>query len=105
MISIELIRQNPDAVTEAMQKRDADVPIDRILELDRTRRSIISETDTLRARRNEVSREMGRSKERPQELIEEMRSVGGRIRKLEEQLRDTDDELDVLMLKDPNIPD
>ena len=105
MISIELIRQNPDAVKEAMRKRDADVPIDRILELDRIRRSIISETDTLRARRNEVSREMGRSKERPQELIEEMRSVGRRIRELEDSLRDTDNELDSLMLKVPNIPD
>ena len=105
MISIELIRQNPDAVKEAMRKRDADVPIDRILELDRIRRSIISETDTLRARRNEVSREMGRSKERPQELIEEMRSVGRRIRELEDSLRDTDNELDSLMFKVPNIPD
>ena len=105
MIAIELIRQNPDAVKEAMRKRDADVPIDRILELDRTRRSIISETDTLRARRNEVSRQMGRSKERPQELIEEMRSVGGRVRELEQSLRDTDEELDALMLRVPNIPD
>ncbi len=105
MISIELIRQNPDAVKEAMRKRDADVPIDRILELDRIRRSIISETDTLRARRNEVSREMGRSKERPQELIEEMRSVGRRVRELEDGLRDTDNELDSLMLKVPNLPD
>ncbi len=105
MISIELIRQNPDAVKEAMRKRDAEVPIDRILELDRIRRSIISETDTLRARRNEVSRQMGRSKERPQQLIEEMRSVGRRIRDLEDSLRDTDNELDSLMLKVPNIPD
>lgn len=105
MISIELIRQNPDAVKEAMRKRDADVPIDRILELDRIRRSIISETDTLRARRNEVSREMGRSKERPQELIEEMRSVGRRVRELEDGLRDTDNELDSLMFKVPNLPD
>ena len=105
MISIELIRQNPGAVIEAMRKRDADVPIDRILSLDEERRAIISETDALRARRNEVSREIGRSKERPQELIEEMRSVGGRIRELEQRLRNTDDELDTLMLKVPNIPD
>ena len=105
MIAIELIRQDPDAVKEAMRNRDADVPIDRIIQLDRTRRSTISETDTLRARRNEVSREMGRSKERPQRLIEEMRSVGRQISRLEDILRDTDDELDSLMLKVPNIPD
>ena len=105
MIAIELIRQNPDAVEEAMKKRDANVPIDRILTLDQNRRGIISQTDTLRARRNEVSREIGRSKDRPQELIEEMRSVGSQIRKLEYQLSETDDELDALMLKVPNIPD
>ncbi len=105
MISIELIRKDPDAVAEAMTKRYADVPIPRILSLDQARRSIIAETDALRARRNQVSRRMGRSEERPQELIEEMRSVGRRIRELEQKLRDTDDELETLMLQVPNIPD
>ena len=141
MIAIELIRQDPDAVREAMRKRDADVPIDRILELDRTRRSIISETDALRARRNEVSRGIARTEITPPSLsileiirqhspeierkirgilespivdaneysrdlaIEEVRIIGGRIRELEGQLRETDDELDILMLRVPNIPD
>ena len=105
MIAIELIRRDPEAVKEAMRKRDADVPIDRIVELDRERRAIISETDELRARRNQVSRELGRAKERPQELIEEMRDVGGRIRQLEEGLRAADEELDALLLRVPNIPD
>ena len=105
MIAIELIRRDPEAVKEAMRKRDADVPIDRIVELDRERRAIISETDELRARRNQVSRELGRAKERPQELIEEMREVGGRIRQLEEGLRAADEELDALLLRVPNIPD
>ena len=105
MISIELIRRDPDLVREAMRKRAADVPVDEILSLDEERRSFIVRSDALRARRNEVSREMGRSKERPQELIEEMRSAGSQIKELEERLRSTGEKLDGLMLRVPNIPD
>ena len=104
MISIDLIRRDPDAIREAMRRRGADVSIDDILSLDEERRSLIAETDTLRARRNEASREMGRSKTRPQELIDEMRRVGGRIRELEERLRSADERLESLLLRTPNIP-
>ena len=105
MISIELIRRNPDLVREAMRKRAADVPIDEILSLDEERRSLIVRADALRARRNEVSREMGRSKDRPQELIEEMRRAGSQIKELEDRLRSTGEKLDDLLLRVPNIPD
>ena len=106
MISIELIRRNPDAVREAMRKRDYDADaIDRIAELDSERRSSIVQIDELRARRNEVSQQMGRSRERPPELIEEMREVGRRIRELEEGQRAIDADLDTLMMAVPNIPD
>ena len=105
MISIELIRRDPDAVREAMRKRGADADaIDQILALDAERRAIIAETDSLRARRRAASREMGRSKERPQALIDEMREVGARVRELESQQRATDESLNALMLKTPNIP-
>ena len=105
MISIELIRRDSNLVRQAMRKRAADVPIGEILSLDEERRSLIVQADALRARRNEVSREMGRSKERPQELIEEMRNAGSQIRELEERLRSTDEKLDSLLLRVPNIPD
>ena len=105
MISIELIRRDSNLVRQAMRKRAADVPIGEILSLDEERRSLIVQADALRARRNEVSREMGRSKDRPQELIEEMRNAGSQIRELEERLRSTDEKLDGLLLRVPNIPD
>ena len=106
MISIELIRRDPDAVREAMRRRDYDADaIDRIAELDSERRASIVQIDELRARRNEVSQQMGRSRERPPELIEEMREVGRRIRELEEDQRAIDADLDTLMMAVPNIPD
>ena len=104
MISIELIREEPDLVRDGMKRRGEDVPIDRILDLDARRRSLIAEADGLRARRNEVSRKLGQMKERPPELIEEMRDVGARIKVLEDEMRSIEEELNDLVLDVPNIP-
>ena len=104
MISIDLIRTDPDAVRDAVARRGGDVPIDRVLELDARRRSLIAEADGLRARRNEVSRRLGQTKERPPELLEEMRGVGASIKKLEDGLSGVQQEVDSLLLTIPNIP-
>ena len=104
MINIQLIRNRPDEVREAMRRRNEDVPLGRIVELDADRRSAIVEADELRARRNEVSREIGRTRERPQELIDEMRQVSARIRTLEETIRALESEVNALLLSLPNIP-
>ena len=104
MISIELIRSDPERVREAMAKRGENVPIDDILDLDVKRRNTIVEADELRARRNEVSKEMGRSKERPSELIAEMRGVGGQIKTLEDTIRSVEDQINALVMTMPNLP-
>ena len=105
MISIEVIRGEPDRVRRAAETRGEDIPIDRILDLDAQRRTGITEADQLRSHRNEVSRRLGQTKERPKELIEEMRRVGGRIREIEADVRANQDELDTLLLSIPNIPE
>ncbi len=104
MLSLELIRKNPDMVREAMAKRGDTSPIDAVLSLDTQRRRLLVEVEGLRARRNEVSREIGRTKERPPQLIEEMRQVGDRIRGLDEEISALDAQLQEIMLRVPNIP-
>ena len=104
MIDIQLIRNRPDEVREAMRRRNEDAPLDRIVELDADRRTAIVEADELRARRNEVSRQIGQTRERPQELIDEMRQVSARIRTLEETIRALESEVNALLLSIPNMP-
>ena len=104
MISIELIRSDPDLVRRSLATRGDDQPIDRVLELDARRRETVTDVDVLRARRNEVSKQLGKMKERPAELVQEMRGVGGEIKELEGQVRDTEQELKDLLLSIPNIP-
>ena len=104
MISIDLLRNEPDSVKDALRKRGEEAPVDRVLDLDSRRRAIIVEADGLRARRNEVSRRLGQTKERPPELIQEMRDVGGTIKGLEEEIKRVEGEIDSILSAIPNIP-
>ena len=105
MISIDLIRREPERVRQGMANRGIELPVERILDVDARRRAVITETDTLRARRNEVSRELGQTKERPPELIEDMRRVGSRIKEMEEETRALGEELQEILLGIHNLPD
>ena len=105
MLSINLIRENPKVVREALDRRDEDhAPLNRIIELDERRRVILTSSEALRARRNQVSKELSKMKEKPPEVIAEMRQVGSEIKTLETDLKELDEELDLLLLQIPNIP-
>ena len=104
MLGIETIRNETDLVKEGIANRGLSVDVERILALDERRREIIAETDSLRARRNDVSRSLGRSKEKPPHLIAEMREVGARIRDMEGALREVAAEYEALLLDVPNVP-
>ncbi len=105
MINIEFLRNNPEEIKSAAQKRNDTVPVDLIIELDSKRRVLITEIDSLRARRNEVSKQLSQSKEKPPEIIKEMREVGTRIKDLETESRANNEQLRNLLLAVPNIPE
>ena len=104
MLSIELIRKEQDLVKVAMDNRGEDISIATILEIDAERRRLIVKGDELRARRNEVSKEIGRMREKPQNLIEEMRLVGVDIKNLDDETKAIESELSSILLTIPNIP-
>ena len=84
MLSIELIRKDPEYVRQALLKRGEDVPIHKLADLDRRRRQVIQKGDQLRARRNEASKKISQMRERPPELIDDLRRVGDEIKLLEQ---------------------
>lgn len=104
MIDIDLIRERPDVLRESGEKRGQKYSIDEAIDLDRRRRSAITEIDKLRAKRNDVSRELGKTKDKPKELIEEMREVGSRIKVLENDEKRLAENLDAILLDIPNVP-
>ena len=104
MIDIDLIRERPDVLRDSGEKRGQEFRIDEAIDLDRRRRSAITEIDNLRAKRNDVSRELGKTRDKPKELIEEMRVVGSRIKILENDEKRLAENLDSILLDIPNVP-
>jgi len=105
MLDLKFIREHPDEVREALVKLNETAPIDEILSLDTQRRELLAEAEALKHRRNVVSKEIGRMKEKDQALIAEMREVGDRIKELDGNLGRVKEELQQLLLLVPNMPD
>ncbi|PZC49999.1 MAG: seryl-tRNA synthetase [Chloroflexi bacterium] len=104
MLDLELIRRHPESVSSALATKGEDAPVESILALDAKRREIIQGRDELRSRRNSVSKDLGRTGERPPDLIQEMRGLGEEVKRLEAEIRGIEKELEALLSRLPNIP-
>jgi len=104
MLDIKLIRDNPDLVRQALEKRGQSAPLDKIMSLDERRRQLLHEMETLRAQRNEVSKQLGKMTDKPPQLIADMRQLGEKITSLEAEICQVESELEDLLLRLPNIP-
>lgn len=108
MLDLNLIREEPEHVREAMVKRQMDPRVvDQVLSLDEKRRDLILQVETMRSERNAVSKEIGRMKDKDerQTKIDEMRELGDKIDGVDAQLSQVDSELSSIMAVLPNIPD
>lgn len=75
--------------------------------MDRKRRTLIQETEELKARRNQVSKDISQLKKEKQDadhLIKEKREVGDRIKAIDHELKEVEEKLNHLLLSLPNIP-
>lgn len=108
MLDVRILRNEFERVETAMKNRGKLVDeVRKFPELDERRRTMLLESETLKNKRNNVSQEVARKKkagEDAESLILEMREVGERIKQLDEEIRQVEVELDLLLLSIPNIP-
>ena len=104
MLDIKLIRESPELVRRSLEKRGDSFSLDHIIQLDESYRASLRETEELRAKHNEASKQLSRSEEKPAGLIAEMRQLGEHISSLQQQTKEAKAKLDSLMLELPNMP-
>ena len=70
MLDIKRIKENPEAIKAGMRAKevDCDETIDRILELDKQRRELISDTEAKKAQQNKVSKQIPQLKKAGQDV-------------------------------------
>ncbi len=100
MLDINFIRQNPEKVKEACKNKNANVDVDRVLELDKKKRELMTELETLRAEQNKISR----GGKENNVLITQAKEIKEKIKSMEPELEEIEAELKGLLLQLPNIP-
>lgn len=55
MLDIKLIRENPEKINELLKRRNPELSVDKVLEIDVERRKIQTQADELRALRKSES--------------------------------------------------
>ena len=94
MLDIKFIRENPEKVQEGAKKKNVDVDVDKLLELDKRKRELLQEIEGLKARQNKLRKED----------MEEGRRLKQEIKALEPQLEEVDGGLRSQLTHLPNLP-
>ncbi|MFW5888952.1 MAG: serine--tRNA ligase [Bacillota bacterium] len=108
MINQELITKNPELVKKALAKKGVEVNFEGFLELSESRKKLIQEIESIRAKRNKLSKQIGeykRNKKDTTELFKEIDDLKGAITNQEDSLKDIEKLINDFLLKLPNLPD
>jgi seryl-tRNA synthetase len=107
MLDINLIRENPDAVRNALLKRMDAVDFTDLLQWDKDRRESITEVGVLREKRNKVSTQIPQMKKAGEDtavLQQEMKEVSNQIKTIEADLAQIEARIHTFMDGLPNVP-
>ena len=107
MLDIRYVQENKKDVVEALNNRNTEADIDALLNAYEERKAIILAADSLKANRNNFSKEIGsiiKSGGSADEIKEQVRKIGEEISSLDERIRDLDIKIEHFLLHIPNIP-
>ncbi len=108
MLDIKRIRENFDEVKAAVERRgQGDFGIDRIPELDKKRRELLSVVEQMKNKQSTVSREIPKMKKEGQDtsdVMAEMKELSDEIKKYDAQVAEVEAELKDALLNVPNTP-
>lgn len=100
---MKVIRESPELVQKALEQRGIAFDLDSLLKLDKQHRNLLQQLEELRAKHNQMSKQIGKGGGDKQELIAQMRQIGDEISSLQQEVNQTKSKLEALLLELPNI--
>lgn len=107
MLDIKRIRNNPEEVRKALEKRGLGSEIDEVLNLDEKRRKLLVQVEEMKARQNAVSKEIPKLKKEGKdvsEVLNEMKELSQKIKDIDVKVKEIDSQLREALLRIPNTP-
>lgn len=106
MLDIKFIRENLELVKAGAKKKHITVDLDRLIEVDDTRRALLVVVEEMRAKQNVASQNIpSADPQKKQTLLEEMGTLKEELQNKERELEPVQKEWERLMVQVPNVPD
>jgi len=108
MLDLRRIVYHTHEVIKALETRGGDFSyLNEVVELDKERKELIFEVETLKSKRNDFSKKIGvykREKKDATELMNGIDGIGDEIKVIDDKLRVIDEKLRTTLLGVPNVP-
>ncbi len=107
MLDMKFVRDNLDVVRTMLKNRNNSMSLDGFAELEKKRRDILNESDSLKSQKNSTSKKIGelrKAGEDTTEISAAVRELGKKISALDNELREVEENLREILLSIPNIP-
>ena len=102
MLDVKYIRENLELVEKSAKEKGYKVNVSEVLELDNKRKELLTEVESMRARRNEIAGAMKGGKP-SEELIAESKQIKSVLAEKEQALSSVELEINELLKRIPNV--
>src|SRR5215510_572789 len=106
MIDPKLIKESPNLIKEMLSRRNVEFPLDELIDIDKTRRNMISEKQQLRHSKNMLAQTIAEKKSHGKEIKDElaqMERVGKNLNELEKREVIISERFDTMIRSVPNL--
>lgn len=109
MLDMKFVRENLEAVATAMKDRNADFDSVKFSELDKSRRELIGEEESLQADRNASSKQIGEMMKsgktaEAESLKEHVKDINAKLEGITSKREEIEAELNNILMHTPNMP-
>jgi seryl-tRNA synthetase len=107
VLDLKFIRENPDQVAQGLEAKGVSIDIQTLLDLDLERRSLLKQSEELKAKRNSASDDIARLKKQGQPaeaIIAEMKTAAQKIAAFDSKVGELSIKIDDIALSIPNLP-
>jgi seryl-tRNA synthetase len=105
MIDLKVLLEKPDEIKKALLKKHFDGDLDNVIKLDRERKALMQETESLKANQNQIAKQIPTASpgEKPG-LLEKSATLKEQLKEIEPKLKNIDTKLHAILLTIPNPP-
>ncbi len=107
MLDIKRIRRNPEEVVELLKRRNSDLSLDKVLELDKKRRELLVKVEEMKAKQNAESKQVPILKKEGKDvtlILEDMKKLAEEVKLLDAEVKVVDEEIEETLMAIPNTP-